>query len=674
MKNKVFKILTPLVLVVLLVATMVPLFGIGAAAAGETYELVTDASGLAADDKVVIVAVDSAYALSTTQNKNNRGQAEVTKTDSAVTFNDGVQILTLEAGTKTGTFAFNTGNGYLYAASSSSNYLKTEANLSDNSSWTIEIADSGVATIKAQGTNTRNWLRHNDSNNIFSCYGSGQKDIALYKLKTSGTPDAPPCEHVPVADAYKAPTCTETGRSEGSHCELCGETIVAQDILPATGHTFVNGVCTECGEEAQTYTKVTTAPADWSGKYLIVYSGDEGNLIFDSALTTYDTKLATISTTLQEGKIIGNYSANVFTIEAVTGGYSIKGTSGNYFGKDNKSNGVEQSTTALVNTLSLDADGNIIIAGASGYVLRFNASSDQMRFRYYATSSSMKNTIALYKLECAHANTETTPAIDPTCTVDGRSEGKKCLDCGTVLSVPTTVPATGHNDTNGDGVCDNANCPNNIPSALKPADGKNYAFYYQEQIVSSTATARDIRVICVMNEQWLRDLVSAEITIPFADADGIVAKTLKVVPNVVYSTIKADGKTYTAAKGYVILGWIIQDVPTEYAPSGYDIVYTETPENIVKAAYNLGVGETLGVQTLTGEVISIDTEYDASFGNITVTIVVAGLTDNPIQCYRLICTAETAPVIGDVITVTGTIKNFNNIIEFDSKCTFVPAA
>ncbi|MBO5050929.1 MAG: serine protease [Clostridia bacterium] len=43
----------------------------------------------------------------------------------------------------------------------------------------------------------------------------------------------------PVLDEGKAPTCTEDGMTEGSHCAVCGKAVVAQTVLPATGHTPV---------------------------------------------------------------------------------------------------------------------------------------------------------------------------------------------------------------------------------------------------------------------------------------------------------------------------------------------------------------------------------------------------------------------------------------------------
>ena len=151
------------------------------------WTLVTDVNDLAVGDEIIIAAKSANYAMSTTQNTNNRAQAAITKNGDTVTFGDDVQVLTLENGSVAGTYAFNTGSGYLYAASSSKNYLKTQSKIDANASWKIEIASTGVATIKAQGSNTRNWLRYNSSNNppLFACYSSGQADVVIYKYCTT---------------------------------------------------------------------------------------------------------------------------------------------------------------------------------------------------------------------------------------------------------------------------------------------------------------------------------------------------------------------------------------------------------------------------------------------------------------------------------------------------------
>ena len=189
------------ILAVFMVISMLPMPVF--AADGDTATLVTDVSALKPGDQVVLVALESDFAMSTNQKTNNRGQAAVTKDSNTVTLSADVQVLTVENGTKEGTLAFYTGSGYLYAAGqtkdqngkSNQNYLKTEATLSDNSSFAITIAENGAATVIAQGTNGCNLMRYNATSGLFSCYISGQKDLAIYKLGTSGeTPSEPSSE------------------------------------------------------------------------------------------------------------------------------------------------------------------------------------------------------------------------------------------------------------------------------------------------------------------------------------------------------------------------------------------------------------------------------------------------------------------------------------------------
>ena len=190
--NSFFNQLTAMPKRLAMVLTILFTLGVGSMWAADTWKLVTDANDLAAGDEVVIVASSAAQALSTTQNGNNRGQATVTKNSTNKTVSwtsSSVQILTLQAGKTIGTFAFQdkdgTDDGYLYAASSSKNYLRTESTLSANSSWNITITSAGVATIKATGTYTNNWLRYNSSSSIFSCYASGQGDVCIYKKEVA---------------------------------------------------------------------------------------------------------------------------------------------------------------------------------------------------------------------------------------------------------------------------------------------------------------------------------------------------------------------------------------------------------------------------------------------------------------------------------------------------------
>ena len=201
MKKRITRCLA-LLLAVVMVLSVMP-----AAMAEETAQtatLVTDASTLKVGDEIVIAAKGADYALGTNQKTNNRAAAAVTKDGNKLKLGTTVQKLTLEKGKKDNTFAFATGSGYLYAASSDKNHLKTEKVLSENGSWSVAIAD-GAATVIAQGSNTRNIMRYNPNTGkgdpLFACYKSGQQDIAIYKIETVpapsnkvATPTATPAE------------------------------------------------------------------------------------------------------------------------------------------------------------------------------------------------------------------------------------------------------------------------------------------------------------------------------------------------------------------------------------------------------------------------------------------------------------------------------------------------
>ncbi len=96
----------------------------------------------------------------------------------------------------------------------------------------------------------------------------------------------------------------------------------------------------------------------------------------------------------------------------------------------------------------------------------------------------------------------------------------------------------------------------------------------------------------------------------------------------------------------------------------------ETAEEILTAAYALQPGESLfGKQTLTGVITKVDEDYSSQYKNVTVTIVVDNFTDMPMVCYRLKGDGANVIDVGDTITVTGTIINYNGKIEFNSGCT-----
>ncbi len=206
------------------------------------------------------------------------------------------------------------------------------------------------------------------------------------------------------------------------------------------------------------YVKVTESRDDWSGEYLIVYETD--GYIFDGNLTSFDATSNYQEVTITDSTIAAaDGDAYKFTIAAMDGGYSIQGVSGKYIGHATNGNGLTTSDDAAVNTISLDATGNANIIGSGGAYLRYNATANQWRFRYYKSGSyTNQKPIALYLKDgsagttyytgttvvCEHTNTSQIAAVAATCTAVGYTAGVQCDDCHNIISGHEIVNALGH--------------------------------------------------------------------------------------------------------------------------------------------------------------------------------------------------------------------------------------
>ena len=195
--------------------------------------------------------------------------------------------------------------------------------------------------------------------------------------------------------------------------------------------------------QTQTYTKVTEAPADWSGTYLIVSEGDK--LIMDGSLDKLDVEGNKVDVTITDSKITGDYAKYAFTVEPMTGGYAIKSASGKYISGKSGSNKLNSGSTQSLNTIELTS-GKVIVT-SDGTTLQYNnAAKNGTRFRYY--KSQKQQPISLYKIETAAKQQVETPTATPAAgeVAKGTKVEFKCKTEGAKISYKTTGEYTEYTD------------------------------------------------------------------------------------------------------------------------------------------------------------------------------------------------------------------------------------
>ena len=211
-----------------------------------------------------------------------------------------------------------------------------------------------------------------------------------------------------------------------------------------------------------------------------------------------------------------------------------------------------------------------------------------------------------------------------------------------------------------------------VPAAMI-LDGMTYAeivdyAYTLEDQQSSTETFRLYGIVTKIDTPWSEDYKNISVTIAVpGKADmpiqcyrlkGEGAQDLKVGDDI---TVEGILKNYKGTREFDAGCQLI----------GYGEIASQ--QAILDAAYKLEAGAAMPYATaLEGEIIKIDTAYSAEYGNITVTIVCDGKTEQPIMCYRLKGEGAENLAVGDKIAVWGTIKNYKGTIEFDAGCQLVP--
>ena len=178
---------------------------------------------------------------------------------------------------------------------------------------------------------------------------------------------------------------------------------------------------------APVYEKVTSAPADWSGKYLIVWGTGahatvSGSDLAKTADVTISNNQIASSTTVDKAAVV--------VTKTTDNNYSVKLPNGNYLSLHNNGNKVAASTSAFNIYFTYTTNGVKILGKDNSSNERVVAKNDSY-YRAYKTSASTTSSYALptlYKYTGGSEGGETpepeqpeTPAVvAPTITVDNQ--------------------------------------------------------------------------------------------------------------------------------------------------------------------------------------------------------------------------------------------------------------
>ena len=249
--------------------------------------------------------------------------------------------------------------------------------------------------------------------------------------------------HSPVVDPAVEPTCAQAGKTEGSHCSVCGEVIVAQQAIEKLPHTpatdpAVEATCTEEGRTEGTHCsvcgEVITAQAVTPAKGHDEVSDDN----------------ATEPTCTQSGKTASSRCSVCGVVIKTQTDIPAKGHN-----EVSDGNALEPTCTQTGLTASSHCSvcGEIIVAQkvvpAKGHTpvtdKAVAATCTASGLTEGSHCSVCGEIITAQKVVPAKGHTPVTDkAVAATCTASGLTEGSHCSVCGTVIIAQKVVPAKGH--------------------------------------------------------------------------------------------------------------------------------------------------------------------------------------------------------------------------------------
>ena len=246
--------------------------------------------------------------------------------------------------------------------------------------------------------------------------------------------------HTQVVDVAVEPDCTNTGLTEGSHCSVCGEVFAKQTVIPALGHkesvtVTLEPTCTTAGCE-----KVTCTVCDYT---------EDRELASLGHVAVVDTAVAAtcLNTGLTEGKHCSRCN-EVLVKQTVTSALGHKSVTDRAVAPTCTKTGLTEGShcsrcsAVLVARQTVAALGHVEVVDA--YVAptctKTGLTEGKHCSRCSATLVAQRTIASLGHAEVVDV------AVAATCLDTGLTEGKHCSRCSAVLIAQTVVPALGHDE------------------------------------------------------------------------------------------------------------------------------------------------------------------------------------------------------------------------------------
>ncbi len=217
----------------------------------------------------------------------------------------------------------------------------------------------------------------------------------------SYTEEIPASGHKTVTDMPVAPTCTLTGKTEGTHCSVCSKVLKAPEAVPATGHKWNSGAVTTQASCKVKGVKTYTCQYDSAHK-----KTEELGLDASKHVNTRNTAKQDATCSAK------GYTAGVYCNDCAK--YISGHTEIAINASAHKWNSGAVTTTATCK-----------VKGVKTYTCQYN--------------SAHKKTEDLGLNASKHVNTKNTAKQDATCSAKGYTAGVYCNDCAKYISGHTEI-------------------------------------------------------------------------------------------------------------------------------------------------------------------------------------------------------------------------------------------